>query len=78
MSGLRVTGDCSQHELIDQPESVRLLLTEADALPDGLVGLVGSFSLPGWKFQTRSTVCSFSSVLTQIGRRYVETCSHTA
>lgn len=75
MNGLRVISDCSQHEVIDQPESIRLVLTEANVLRDGLVC---SFPLPSWKFQTCSSVCSFSSVLAEIGQRYVATGSHTA
>lgn len=75
MNGLGVISDCSQHKAIDQPESIGLVLTEAEVLRDGLVH---SFSLPGWKFQTLSSVCSFSRVLAEIGQRYVETCSHTA
>lgn len=75
MNGLGVISDCSQREVIDQPESIRLVLTEANMPRDGLVC---SFSLPGWKFQTCSSVCSFSGVVAAIGQRYVETCSHTA
>jgi len=74
MNGHRVIGDCSQHEVIDQPESTRLVLTEANVLRDGLVC---SFSLSGWKFQTYSSVCPFSSVLAETRQRYIEMCSHT-
>lgn len=75
MNGLRIISDFSQHEVIDQPESIPLVLAEADVLHDGLVC---SFSLPGWKFQTCSSVCSFSRVLAETGQRYVETCSYMA
>jgi len=36
MNGVRVTGDCSQHEITAQPEPICLVLTEADVLSDGL------------------------------------------